>query len=81
MNEDFSIDVVYKGEELIFNGTIVSTGYVHKFIINVNGIEVTYEPDEERNYRAIVGDVDQHKLTNTDKEIIGLISTRLEGLK
>ena len=81
MNEDFEIDVIYKEEELQFKGTIVSTGYVHKFIINVNNFEITFEPDEERTYRALVKDVDQCKLSNRDKEIIGLISSRLDGLK
>ena len=81
MNEDFEIDVVYKEVELLFKGTIVSTGYVHKFIISVNNFEITFEPDEERTYRALVKDVDQSKLTNKDKEIIGLISSRLDGLK
>ena len=80
MNEEFQIDITYKGEELIFNGSIVTIGYIHKFIVNINNFEVTFEPDEERTYRAIVMDTDQSKLTNKDKEVIGLISSRLDGL-
>ena len=81
MEKSFHIDIVYKGEEQVFEGRLIAAGYTHKFIINVNELEVTYEPDEERNYRAITNGGDLSKLTDTDKEIIGLICKRLEELK
>lgn len=47
----------------------------------VNGIEVVYEPDEERNYRAIIGAADIAKLIEKDKELIGAISRKLEEIR
>ena len=54
MEEPFFIDVNYQGEELEFEGQLHLSGYQHKIEINVNDIPVFFEPDEERNYRALV---------------------------
>ena len=51
--EEFTIDVVLTGKEYSFNSRLAAVGYTHKFLVLINGIEVSYEPDEERNYRAI----------------------------
>ena len=54
MEDRFSIDVVHNNKEVIFDAHLVTIGYIPQFHILINGIEVVYEPDEERNYRAIV---------------------------
>lgn len=54
MNEPFDLSVLFKGEELLFPAQLLQFGYTHKFKVAVNGMEVHFEPDEERNYRAII---------------------------
>jgi hypothetical protein len=54
MDESFEIPVLYKGQDLHFTSRLLISGYTHKIEVDVNGIPVQFEPDEERNYRAIV---------------------------
>ena len=54
MEESFILDVNYLGEQLDFEGQLHLSGYQHKIEIIVNDISVFFEPDEERNYRALV---------------------------
>jgi hypothetical protein len=54
MEDTFDIPVTYKGKELLFKSQLLILGYTHKISVDVNGTEVLYEPDEERNYRAVI---------------------------
>jgi len=54
MDEEFELPVTYKGEELLFPAQLLQTGYTHQFKVDVYGQEVSFEPDEESNYRAII---------------------------
>ena len=54
MNEPFELPVTYKDKELLFPARLLMLGYTHKFQVQVNGHEVLFEPDEERNYRAVI---------------------------
>jgi hypothetical protein len=65
MNESFDIPVSFKGETLFFSSRLLQCGYTHKFVVDVYGQPVYFEPDEERNYRAIIETAD----INTNKEL------------
>ena len=54
MDEPFDLPVLFNGEERLFPAQLQQLGYTHRILVNVNGIDVAFEPDEERNYRAIV---------------------------
>jgi len=56
MSDDdvYEIPVQYKGEEVLVPAQLMVTGYTHKFRVEVSGHEVFFEPDEERNYRAML---------------------------
>lgn len=54
MDETFELPVSYKGEELLFPAQLKQTGYTHCIVVNVYGQDVLFEPDDERNYRAII---------------------------
>jgi len=80
MEEPFILDVNYLGEELEFEGQLRLSGYLHKIEINVHDIPVFFEPDEERNYRALV-DMEQmknNKLLNPG--LLEAIANRLNSL-
>lgn len=64
MNEPFELPVLYKGEEMFFPAQLLPYGYSHRFQVNLYGQDVFFEPDEERNYRAIVeADKANNKIT------------------
>lgn len=54
MDDVFLLTVPYRNEELEFESRLLVSGYVYKIEVNINGIPVLFEPDEERNYRALV---------------------------
>ncbi|MEP6617305.1 MAG: hypothetical protein ABJA57_12025 [Ginsengibacter sp.] len=67
MSDTFDIPVTYQGRDLEFKAKLWRLGYTHKFEVDVHGISVIFEPDEERNYRAIF-----EKQENVDNRKIGV---------
>ena len=80
MEEIFELPVEYRGKERNFTASLIVIGYTHKFIINVNGHQVTFEPDEERNYRAVLNDESLTPRRSFDVGLIKAIAEKLEEL-
>ena len=80
MDDNLEIRVTYKNQELIFIAKFIQFGYTYKFQVDVNGIPVLFEPDEERNFRAIIDPVIADTNHKIDKELIGLIMESLTGM-
>jgi len=78
MSEFFTLTVSYKGEERQIDSELRVMGYTHKIAVNINGTEILFEPDEERNYRAVVSDADINK-NRIDIELIKLVAAELEA--
>lgn len=75
MTRELELPVSYKGEEIIFPARFQFLGYTHRFLVDVYGEEVVFEPDEERNYRVLL---DETKLTKTlTKELLQAIAEML----
>ena len=77
MDEPFSITIFYEDREYSFEAKLVTMGYTHKFYVMVNGMEVIYEPDEERNYRAIINETDRASIKKSDIELIKAIGVKI----
>jgi len=54
MEEEFELPINYKGQQLMLKASLQITGYTHKFNVDINGQIIVFEPDEERNYRAVI---------------------------
>ena len=80
MDYDLEVPVTYKNQELIFYAKFIQFGYSYKFEVDVNGILVSFEPDEERNFRAIIDPTIDHANHKIDKELIQLISEALAAM-
>jgi hypothetical protein len=78
MPESFTLTVHYKGAEQHFDAELRVMGYTHKIAININNIEVLFEPDEERNYRAVLPEADINN-KQIDIELIKLLAEELEA--
>ncbi len=77
--EVFTIDVVWNGKEYCCEARLAAVGYAHKFLVLINGFEVTYEPDEERNYRAISIGVDHGSMKEIDIELIKAVGAEIQS--
>ena len=78
LNDSFKIPVKYKGEDLNFPAMLLVYGYSYKIQVNVAGLEVLFEPDEERNYRAVI---DPEKLEGTKKLSVELLKAIAEAIE
>ena len=80
MDYDLEVSATYKNQGLIFPTKFIQFGQSYKFEIDVHGILVFFEPDEERNFRAMIDptiDYGNHKI---DKELIQLIAEALVAM-
>ena len=80
MDEKFQLPVEYKGEELALDASLLVTGFTHKFIVEVFGQEVIFEPDEDRHYRAIIPYEDIGKSKIVDHGLLKEIASVLQIL-
>jgi len=80
MEDSYSIDVDFRGKDYSFEAILVAVGYIHKFRIVINGVEVTFEPDEERNYRAILNTSDQSSIKGVDIELIKAVGEKIQSI-
>ena len=80
MDEQFELLVEYKGQQHLFKATLNVYGYTHKFHVDVNGRMIVFEPDEERNYRAVFTYSDIQNDKNFDVELLKKISEAIEEI-
>jgi hypothetical protein len=73
---EFEIAIDYKGETHTFPAKLLVQGYTHKIAVDVFGTEVLFEPNEERNYRAVVNE--EHVRKQPDLQLLKAIAEKLE---
>ena len=76
MDNIFELPVTYKGEELLLPASLITYGYSYKIEIDIFGVLVYFEPDEERNFRAIVQEGGEH----IDKALLQLVAETLQDV-
>lgn len=54
MPQPFSLQVNCKNDIHEFEGELREMGYTYKIAIWVQDVEILFEPDEERNFRAVI---------------------------
>ena len=78
MPDSFDISIVYRDQELSFPAELRVYGYTHKIAVTINGNQVLFEPDEERNYRAVLAEEDLQK-KHIDAGLLQAIAAELEA--
>jgi hypothetical protein len=79
MDESFLLEVIYKGEQFKYDAQLRSRGYVHYYAVDLDGITIQFEPDEEGSYRALVTPEQLNDKTN--KIDVGLLQALVEKLE
>lgn len=54
MNESFELPVQFKDKTILLPAELTIWGYSHRVLVTWEGQVIIFEPDEERNYRAII---------------------------
>jgi hypothetical protein len=76
----FDIPVTFKNQELLFPAEFLQQGYTYKFQIDVNGIDMFFEKDDEGNYRALVDPLKTDENKKIDIELLKAIVDSLEEI-
>ena len=51
--EPFDLPVIVNGQEVLMPGILEQFGYSYRLVITIDSVDVCFEPDEERNFRAL----------------------------
>lgn len=55
MEDEFLLPVSFNGHSMELPAKLRQFGYTVKIEVDIDGLIVTFEPDEERNWRAVMG--------------------------
>jgi hypothetical protein len=80
MDDALEIPVTYKGQELSFPARLLLTGYTHKIQVEVDGQLIMFEPDEERNYRAVLDTNQLEQGARPDVPLLQAIAAVIESV-
>ena len=81
MHDDFSLSVVYKGQQREYPAHLVHQGYSYKIVVYIDDLEVYFEPDEERNFRIIATPgQDEKKLEKLDRQLLTALNEQLAAM-
>ncbi len=78
MEEGFDITVPYKNGEALVPVKLLPQGYTYKIEALVNGMVVWFEPDEERNFRAVLPPEGDGNASPPDGALLQAIATALQ---
>jgi hypothetical protein len=82
MDERFLLAVTYKGEVLKYDAEVRNFGYINRVLVDIDGVVVQFELDDESNYRALVS---PEQVNSKDNKLeVGLlqaIAQKLESMQ
>ena len=80
MEDEFDLPVLFRGEEKSFRARLLLYGYSYKIQVIVDDQPILFEPDEERNWRALIDTEDGEKHKPVKVELLQSIAASLESL-
>ncbi|MBX2925960.1 MAG: hypothetical protein KF746_27440 [Chitinophagaceae bacterium] len=76
MDEIFELPVHFNGQNLLLPAQLQAWGYSHRILVTLKDQTVIFEPDEERNYRAVSSD----PAKTPEVQLVQAIITTIESL-
>lgn len=76
MHESFELPVQFKDKTILLPAELKIRGYSHRILVTWEGQVITFEPDEERNYRALIEDTQKSPAL----EIVKAITESIESV-
>ncbi len=80
MGDHFELPVDFKGKGLQFPAELIPFGFSYRIKVTIAETDFYFEPDEEKNYRAIIADTDRDKSIRIDWELLQAIAEKLHEL-
>ncbi len=76
----FELPIEFDGKKMLFPAELMAMGFTHKIKVNIDGVEVFFEPDEESNYRALITELEVEKLGKHFRPLLENICKTLDQL-
>jgi hypothetical protein len=78
--DEFELSLQLKGKVILLPVKLMNYGRSYKLEVEIEGTKVLFEPDEERNWRAMISyeDVQEHKILDT--ALLELIVKELDSI-
>lgn len=80
MPESFELPVWYKEKEWMLPAELQSWSTSHRIIVYIEDFLFIFEPDEERNYRAVISVENRAKAEKIDRELLQAVAETLHEL-
>jgi hypothetical protein len=81
MEDTFILPVLFNGKEMEFPARLLQYGYTFKLEIDIAGTKVLFEPDEERNWRALISYDDLLANIKLEANLLQAIAQSISELK
>ncbi|MCX6319761.1 MAG: hypothetical protein NTW29_20960 [Bacteroidetes bacterium] len=78
---EFELPVLFNGTELAFPCKLYEYGYSSKIEVDIDGTKVMFEPDEERNWRALLSWEDLQANKQLNVELLKVIAETLDAIR
>ena len=78
---DFELPVLFNNIEWVFPGKFLDYGYSSKIEMYIEGTKILFEPDEERNWRALISFEDVQANKELDKDLLEAIARAIDAVK
>jgi hypothetical protein len=80
MEEGFELPVIFNNKEVNFSARLLNYGYSYKLEVDIEGTKVLFEPDEERNWRAVISYGDIPAIKKMNVELLKAITSSIEEI-
>ena len=80
MHETFDLPLWYNGKEIMLPAELQPFGYSHRIIVHIEDFPFTFEPDEEKKYRAVISPEHRRKAEKIDRELLQAVAETLHDL-
>lgn len=78
--DEFELALHFKGKDILLPVKLINYGSSYKLEVKVEGTNVLFEPDEERNWRALISYEDIQANKKLDKDLLQLIAAELDSI-
>ena len=78
MDDSFELTVLYKEKEIVFPVKLLNYGYSYKLEVEIDKTKVLFEPDEERNWRALISYEDVQANKHLQIDLLNAIALALD---
>ena len=80
MDDALQLPVSYNGETLEFPFRVAHLGFVRRFIVHVDAVEVHFETDDSGELRGIIPNINEISGPLPKKELLAAIGTSISML-